>query len=258
MTRFLIASFRFTLLIIFAGISLVVILPLVPLISKSKLAYITRIWAKINAKINGMHLETSGIRHEYMSKNTVVVANHFSWLDVIVLYSIYFINFVGKREMRRWPILNWLIMAGGTIFVDRSNKREILKTNHLISNELTKGRCIGLFPEGGVNNGNRLLPFKSPLLEAAIAAKSTIIPIVIIYYHKDGRVAYNMSYSKQNLWQNVSNTLLLNGFITKVIELDSINAGDFESRHQLSSYLYNKMSEVYEKRSKLRLTDESI
>lgn len=177
----------------------------------------------------------------------MVIANHFSWLDVAVLYTLYYINFVGKAEMQRWPFINRLIRAGGTIFINRKNKRDLLKVNQTISKELAKGKCIGLFPEGSVNNGKKILPFKSSILEAAILAKSTIIPVILVYRNKKNTIAFEMSYAHQNLWQNIINSLKCNGFKTLIIELPAVYAGDFRSRRELSEYLYHLMNSEYKK-----------
>jgi 1-acyl-sn-glycerol-3-phosphate acyltransferase len=248
MFNYILAPLRFIFLLITAIISLIIALSVAPLLKLSTRAHVIRAWAYFTRVVVGAKLNNTASKHSYMVQNTVIVANHFSWLDVVLLYSIYYINFVGKSEMKRWPLLNWMIKAGGTIFINRNNKRDILKINHQLSKELRKGRCIGFFPEGGVNDGWQLLPFKAPLLEAAMEAKSTIIPVILLYYRKDGTFAYEMSYAKQNLWQNIVNTLKLNGFTTKIIELEPIEASKFTTRQQLSSYLYHKMSEVYAQR----------
>lgn len=247
MFNYIFALVRFCLLLAVAAISFVVVL-FVPLLNYQQRAKIVKNWAIVTLKTVGMHREyLTATSENYFARNTMVIANHFSWLDVAVLYTLYCINFVGKTEMQKWPFLNRLIRAGGTIFINRSNKRDILKVNQTISEELIAGKCIGLFPEGSVNDGHKILPFKSSILEAAILAQSTIIPVVLIYRYKNGKIAYPMSYARQNFYQNVINSLKCNGFKTTIIELPAVNAGNFGCRRELSEYLYHLMSEEYKK-----------
>lgn len=212
-------------------------------------AYVVRVWARFMLWGNQIKLEIQGaFRPPYLPPNAMVIANHMCWLDIVVLYCICFINFVGKTEMRKWPILSTMIRAGGTIFIDRSKKRDLIKMNVILSQELAGGRCVGLFPEGAINNGHDILPFKTSLFEAAILAKTMIIPVVLLYYRKDGAFAYEINYRNCNLFQNIIRIIRLDGIKTKVVILDPINAGDFSSRDQLAVHLYNLVNTVYQKR----------
>ncbi len=249
MINLLFSLFRFTILAFSLPFSWLLCAILYPLIPLNKWAYIVRAWAYFVLWVNGVNLKIYGNhKPKYLPANTMVIANHMTWLDIVTLYCISFISFVGKTEMRKWPILSTMIRAGGTIFINRSNKRDLIKINSSISKELTNGKCIGFFPEGSVNTGRTLLPFKTSLFESAILAKSTIIPIVLLYYKKDGTFAYEASYANCNLLQNITKILKLNGLSIKAIILDPVNAGDFVSRDQLAHYLYQQIEQIYQKR----------
>lgn len=215
-------------------------------VSADKFAYVVKAWASCMLLVCGVKLTIHG-KHSrnYIQHNTMIVSNHISWLDIIVLYKLHLVSFVGKAEMLRWPILNMIIKSGGTIFIDRTKKRDLLQVNETITKNLVDGRCIGLFPEGTTSSGHTLLPFKAPILEAAISAKSKIIPVVLMYYRKDGKFAYDITYANRNLWQTVMSTLRLNGLTARAVVLESIDAGEFKSREELSAYLYQKINEIY-------------
>lgn len=248
---------RLSCLLLILFISTGLALFLYPILPHKHWVKIARSGITCIRKACGIQLEIIGKpTADYLLNNTLVVANHISWLDSVILYSVYFINFVGKVEMRKWPLLNAIINSGGTIFINRQNKRQILQINRIICRKLQAGRCIGLFPEGGVGDGRQLKPFKAPLLEAAIQANSTIIPMILAYYHPNGSFAYEVSYSGLNLCQNIIATLRLDGFIAKIIVLPPVSASNFATRHQLSNYLHTEMEQVYRQReTKLTVAD---
>ncbi len=182
----------------------------------------------------------------YVPSNSMVIANHMSWLDTLVMLSVYGISFVGKVEMSKWPIINHMIRASGVIFINRNNKRDILTANQKIITALKNQSCIGFFPEGKVNNGNELLPFKSSLFETAIQTKTKIIPIILTYKHKDGTFAQELLYAGRNLVQTIINTLLNSGnIIIEMNILPSVNSSDFSDRQSLAQDLHHQMEQVY-------------
>lgn len=207
-----------------------------------------RIWANLLIRASGVKLEVIGQKNpDYLAKNHMLIANHMSWLDIIILVSIHVISFVAKAEISKWPVVKQIATAGSTVFINRENKRDILKANQLISHELINGKCVGLFPEGKVNNGKELLSFKSPLLEAAIQAKSKIIPVVLIYYREDGSFAEETLYYGRNLLQTVLNTLGGKNLRAKAFVLPIVESNTFSSRHELAVFLHQQMNMIYER-----------
>ena len=97
----------------------------------------------------------------------ILVTNHVSYMDIILLASIVPGVFVAKREVRSWPV--WGIFAGAmrTIFVDRNRHRDAVRVADRIEEALGRGDGVILFPEGTSTDGRAVLPFKPALLEAA-------------------------------------------------------------------------------------------
>ncbi|MCE2706357.1 MAG: 1-acyl-sn-glycerol-3-phosphate acyltransferase [Proteobacteria bacterium] len=219
------------------------------------------IWAYVLRAVARSILFSAGVKviffgegdSNYLEYNKMVVSNHVSWLDIPVMYSIKRVNFIGRQEIKRWPLLNLLIYAGGTIYIDRRKKRDILRANVIVSDKLKNGAVVGLFPEGTTSDGVALLPFKSSLLESAIMADSEIMPIVIEYFKKNvsgslGDKALEVTYKGDiNLWQTVSRSLLLDGIIVHLTKLPSIKASDYSTRDNLAFDLYQRILTVIKK-----------
>jgi 1-acyl-sn-glycerol-3-phosphate acyltransferase len=101
----------------------------------------------------------------------VVAANHISYLDIVVLGSLYRTQFVAKSEIRSWPLFGWISRAAGTLFVDRASPRDAVRAIRRIEGYLAAGVPVTLFPEGGTSPGASVRPFLPTLLEPAAAAR---------------------------------------------------------------------------------------
>src|SRR5215472_9450640 len=90
----------------------------------------------------------------------IVIANHTSWLDIIVISSLLPAIFVTKREVAGWPVFGRLAKLKPSIFVDRNRRLQVLKTINCISTALTGGEAVAIFPEGTSTDGTVVLPFR--------------------------------------------------------------------------------------------------
>lgn len=104
----------------------------------------------------------------------LLVANHLSYLDIIVLAALTPCVFVAKSEVKSWPVFGWFARRGGTIFVNRASRRDAVRATEEIRAALRAGALVVLFPEGTSSDGAKVLPFKSALLEAAAAETPNI------------------------------------------------------------------------------------
>ena len=121
-----------------------------------------RSWARSVARCLGMHMHVDGAPPQ---APFMLVANHLSYVDVILLLCHVDAAFVAKSEVLSWPVLGHLAKVTGTLFIDRGSIRDIPRVNDLIAASLGPHRGIVLFPEGTTTKGDRILPFKTPLLE---------------------------------------------------------------------------------------------
>jgi 1-acyl-sn-glycerol-3-phosphate acyltransferase len=127
----------------------------------------------------------------------MLVSNHVSWLDILVLGGATGCAFVSKDELGH-PLIHWLADQNATVYVKRSQVKGAKDQAVAIAAALERSQPVVLFPEGTTGPGTHLLPFRSTLLEAAnFAAKDVAIrPIVMDYgpaaaeigwYHEPGK-----------------------------------------------------------------------
>lgn len=97
----------------------------------------------------------------------LLVCNHVSYVDILVLVSLAPALFVAKREVKSWPVMGLLAQLGGTLFIDRQRRTHVGEVNDEIQAALDDGALVIVFPEGTSSDGRDVLPFKSSLLEPA-------------------------------------------------------------------------------------------
>lgn len=114
-----------------------------------------------------------------------LVANHSSWLDILVLNAQAPVVFVAKSEVASWPGIGWLARATGTLFVRREARGEVAAQARTLAERLRAGERIVLFPEGTSTDNRRVLPFKPALLAGLLApglpAGLAVQPVTLAY-----------------------------------------------------------------------------
>lgn len=109
----------------------------------------------------------------------LLVANHISWLDITSLHAARFCRFVSKADVARWPLIGALASGVGTLFIERSSRRDAMRVVQHMAASLRQGDVLAIFPEGTTGDGTRLLPFHANLLQAAIAAEAAVQPVAL-------------------------------------------------------------------------------
>lgn len=99
-----------------------------------------------------------------------LVVNHLSYMDIPLLASCTDAAFIAKAEIAGWPIFGPICRLAGTVFIDRTLKRDIPRVLRKIDKRLSHGQGVVLFPEGTSSAGAEVRPFRPSLLEAAAQA----------------------------------------------------------------------------------------
>lgn len=147
-------------------------------------------WCRFACHVLGVRLTTHGA----MPGSGLLVCNHLSYLDIVVLSSIRPCIFVAKRDVAGWPLFGWLAHAAGTIFVDRLRPLSAAFAVNRIHATIADGLPVVLFPEGTSSDGSTVLPFKSSLLESAAQLRCPVGTAAIAYSLDQGSVAEEVCY----------------------------------------------------------------
>ena len=123
-----------------------------------------RSWARAVSRIVGMKIRAQGAPP---MPPFLLVANHLSYVDVILLAARVRGIFVARGDLARWPVLGALTRSVGTLYLDRANKRDLPRVAGKVKQALAQGCGVFFFPEGTSSDGTGVLPFKPSLLETA-------------------------------------------------------------------------------------------
>jgi 1-acyl-sn-glycerol-3-phosphate acyltransferase len=115
-------------------------------------------------------------------RHTLLVANHTSWLDILVLGGTLGTAFVSKDALGH-PLIHWLANQNDTVYVKRTSRKGAREQAVAVGRALARAQPIVVFPEATTGPGTRLLPFRSALLEAANFARGNVRvrPVAIDY-----------------------------------------------------------------------------
>ena len=149
------------------------------------------------AWILGARVRCSG---ELVGPHTLLVSNHTSWLDILVLGGTTHTTFISKDELGH-PLIHWLADQNATVYVKRTHRKGAKDQAIAVAAALERDKPVTIFPEGTTGPGTHLLPFRSTLLEAAnYAARDVEIrPVVIDYGAAAAEVGWYHEPAKSNI-----------------------------------------------------------
>jgi len=126
---------------------------------------IPRTYSRFLCRLFGVRIRAVGT--PVQDRGVLMIANHTSYLDIIVLGASARVSFVAKSEVNTWPFFGTMARLYETVFVERQKRSQVGIARDRLRQRLNEGDALVLFPEGTSNDGNRVLPFKSALMAAA-------------------------------------------------------------------------------------------
>jgi 1-acyl-sn-glycerol-3-phosphate acyltransferase len=142
-------------------------------------------WSVKTLRILGIRLQVRGAA---LPAGHLLVANHVSWLDIAAVHAVLpQARFVSKADVKHWPLVGALVEGAGTLFIERSSKRDALRVVHQTAAALQAGDCVAVFPEGTTGAGAELLPFHANLLQAAVSTQAPVLPVVLRWHEPQER-----------------------------------------------------------------------
>ncbi|MGQ0719844.1 MAG: lysophospholipid acyltransferase family protein [Pseudonocardiales bacterium] len=124
---------------------------------------------------------TGGDRFGPPGAGILVVSNHVSWLDLVVLGAVQPLRMVAKSEVRTWPVIGPLARRAGTVFVDRERLSTLPRAVTAVSGALAGGAAIGAFPEGTTWCGLTSGRFRPAVFQAAVDTATPVRPVALRY-----------------------------------------------------------------------------
>jgi len=144
--------------------------------------FMIRWWSATLVRRFGLRIRSFG---QPLPGAVLYVANHISWLDIVLIHSQRAVSFVAKSEIARWPFVGWLSARAGTIFHRRGSTDSLAAVMATVVERLRAGGPVGVFPEGGSGHGDKVGTFHARIFQTALDANVPVQPVAL-RYGRDG------------------------------------------------------------------------
>ncbi len=143
-------------------------------------------WCRRIVRALGLRCEIEGPVPEAGAGGLAVVANHLSYLDILVMSAVRPFVMVSKCEVRGWPLLGWITAQAGTVYVERADVRGGQKQTHAEVNAMMaaafrSGLPVLFYPEGTTTSGDVVLPFRRGLFNSVVCDRVPVKTAALAY-----------------------------------------------------------------------------
>lgn len=147
--------------------------------SETKAQAFPRFWGRVLCRVAGIRVRIEGLENIDPNKTYIFAGNHCSQVDIYAFqgYFPHDFRWIAKKELFRIPIFGHAMRRTGFIAIDRSRRREAMKSLNQAAEHIAAGTSVIIFPEGTRSPDGRLRPFKSGAVLLAIKSGVPVVPI---------------------------------------------------------------------------------
>ena len=138
-------------------------------------------WTRLLFALTGCRIDVHGLDHLHELGPAVLVANHASYLDPVLMLSVLpvSVRFAAKRQLTRYPFIGMAIRKRGHITIENADLSQRIEGAHDIRAPLAAAESLFVFPEGTFVAAPGLLPFRLGAFRAAAESGCPVVPITI-------------------------------------------------------------------------------
>jgi 1-acyl-sn-glycerol-3-phosphate acyltransferase len=232
-----------------------IVISLLPVNKKTKRDFATR----NTSFFSGLMLTLLGVRVQVKhrerlhtdDKARLIIANHVSYVDALVIASLLPSVFITSIELKNTAVLGVLARFAGSLYVERRKASGLKREIETIAGVLGQGFSIVLFPEGTTSNGDRVMPFKNSLFDTAVVTRVDILPICLRYTRVNDEPLSPQNrdavfyYGGTTFFAHLPKLLLKKSVDVEVLPLKTIKGHAESSRKDLASMAHREISDAY-------------
>ncbi|MGB6180524.1 MAG: lysophospholipid acyltransferase family protein [Rhodococcus sp. (in: high G+C Gram-positive bacteria)] len=159
------------------------------------------------------------------SVGTLVVANHVSWTDILVLAACFPCRFVARADLVDWPVLGLLARIVRVLPIARERLTRLPGTVDEVADALRAGATVVVFPEGTTWCGTAYGSFRPALFQAAVDAGAQVLPVGITYRDGGGAPSTATAFvGEESIGESMARILRLSGLRAEVRVCESFTA----------------------------------
>ena len=204
---------------------------------------VLRFWSRGMLRIFGMRLKIQGTAPE---SPFLLLSNHLSYLDPVLLFTHVDCVFVAKREIRSWPVLGFIVKTMGALFIDRQRRSDIGRVTELLRRNIHEHQGVVLFPEGTTSNGAAVLPIRSSLLQPAAEGAFPVRIAVVRYETPEGEAHASESvcwWGNHTFFSHIWRLAHLKGIQAEVIHEERVL--HVPDRKEMAREVHRTMSRLF-------------
>ncbi|RZL91122.1 MAG: acyl-phosphate glycerol 3-phosphate acyltransferase [Variovorax sp.] len=139
-------------------------------------------WARSATRLAGVQVRIEGIERLPASSAALLVANHASYADSILLTAALppRFGYVAKRELAAAVVLGVMLKRLGAVFVERADAAGAVEDTAVLESHARAGEPLVVFPEGTLRRAPGVLPFKLGAFVVAAHTATPVIPVALI------------------------------------------------------------------------------
>ncbi len=156
-------------------------------LDESRLDAYSRGWARSLLKMLDVDakIDAAPGALEKPARPRLVVANHRSTIDILLMLDLFGGNLLARGDMAEWPAVGVMARRAGTLFVDRGNAASGAAAVRRIRDRLRRGITISVFPEGTTYAGDLVREFSAGAFLAIARERGEVLPVGIAYERPD-------------------------------------------------------------------------
>jgi len=184
-------------------------------------------------------------------RHFMIIANHMSYLDVMVIASRLPSLFVTSVEIENTPLLGTVCRAGGSYFVERRNRTKLAQELDSLGQVLKDGVNLVIFPEGTSSDGEGVLPFKKSLFASAVRASTPVLPLCLRYLSANGKPLDPVTrdalcyYGEMTFFAHFFRFLKLRSARIELLVLDPLDVSSESCRKELADLAHARISQAF-------------
>ena len=141
----------------------------------------SKLWGSLLAGASLVKVKVLGLENIPKDTNVIFTPNHQSYLDIFILlkYLPCLFRFVVMRKLFKVPLIGYHIKHSGFLSLDRKDRKNSIRTIHMIIDLLAKNESFVIFPEGKLTLDGSIGEFSRGTSIIIQRSKKPVVPIVI-------------------------------------------------------------------------------
>jgi 1-acyl-sn-glycerol-3-phosphate acyltransferase len=198
-----------------------------------------RFWSRAFVRALGVDLRVHQKNTRLLPDQYILIANHPSAFEDIGIPAVFPVHSLAKIEVRDWWLVGRISMASGSLYVERESKESRNDAAVQIERELSEGKNIALYPEGGCK-GRRI--FESFRYGAFDISLRTGVPILPVFLHYESQDDFEWRAPQTLLHKIWHMSTTRNNRVNYYI-YDAFDPGQFTDKAAYAEYVHGKYLE---------------